>query len=659
MLAKYQERKARLLEAFGLIKSSNLLPCGSVATGGWDEVSVSEAETNLEESRFYVSICGQMKAGKSTFMNYLLFETDREVLPTDPVPWTAKLTMVKNGSKEKARILFHTDKEWEQLKLKGGVDSTEEEKNYFDTFIQPAIDRAASKGIYAEQLIAKERKYLELPSIDQLKEYVTAEGLYTPFVQSTEVTVPCQKLQNVILVDTPGINDPDESRSRITTEWIGKSSAVVYLFVANQPLSQADIDFIDVHLASVPPEFMVFALSKADLVKSGSISTVEAYVEANLPLNPRLAAREILKGQRVHPISTIAGVIHNLETKGEPLSEKLAFHKTRIPPEVIEQKGWLDELFEAIDGQIMKNSGEGVLKKAEVTLKAICSRKESDIDSSLELVAARRKLIGLEKGDLDTQRKRLVDALRRISGLKDDLNTQIGNEIKQIQKYAIARETTVVSQAEQELEDWVNAQSNPGEAVRMADLGISRIIKRAILSLSDEAISESDVERVQELCRKLQQDLLSTLRDKAAVSTIRPFIPVADVRQLLDETISTVGAISYEDCRKRLLFWTKKGETLSAIKHKGAHLINEQLREVRGKLLDGFSTQLFEHSKSIIAMAEEHVESVRNELEAVATSVQSKDDMLREVQIQETGMLQEQKKVESVVEKVRDMIGVK
>jgi GTPase Era involved in 16S rRNA processing len=659
MLAKYQERKARLLEAFGLIKSSNLLPCGSVATGGWDEVSVSEAETNLEESRFYVSICGQMKAGKSTFMNYLLFETDREVLPTDPVPWTAKLTMVKNGSKEKARILFHTDKEWEQLKLKGGVDSTEEEKNYFDTFIQPAIDRAASKGIYAEQLIAKERKYLELPSIDQLKEYVTAEGLYTPFVQSTEVTVPCQKLQNVILVDTPGINDPDESRSRITTEWIGKSSAVVYLFDANQPLSQADIDFIDVHLASVPPEFMVFALSKADLVKSGSISTVEAYVEANLPLNPRLAAREILKGQRVHPISTIACVIHNLETKGEPLSEKLAFHKTRIPPEVIEQKGWLDELFEAIDGQIMKNSGEGVLKKAEVTLKAICSRKESDIDSSLELVAARRKLIGLEKGDLDTQRKRLVDALRRISGLKDDLNTQIGNEIKQIQKYAIARETTVVSQAEQELEDWVNAQSNPGEAVRMADLGISRIIKRAILSLSDEAISESDVERVQELCRKLQQDLLSTLRDKAAVSTIRPFIPVADVRQLLDETISTVGAISYEDCRKRLLFWTKKGETLSAIKHKGAHLINEQLREVRGKLLDGFSTQLFEHSKSIIAMAEEHVESVRNELEAVATSVQSKDDMLREVQIQETGMLQEQKKVESVVEKVRDMIGVK
>ncbi|HPH40673.1 MAG TPA: dynamin family protein [Candidatus Fermentibacter daniensis] len=657
MLAEYQERKTRLLEAFGLIKTSNFLPCGSAATGGWNEASVTDVETNLKENKFYVSICGQMKAGKSTFMNYLLFENDREVLPTDPVPWTAKLTMVQNGSQEKSRILFYTEKEWEQLKLKGGSES-KEEKSYFNEFIQPAIDRAASKGIYTEQLIAKERKTLELPKIDQLKEYVTAEGLYTPFVQSTEVTVPCHKLQNVILVDTPGINDPDESRSRITTEWIGKSSAVVYLFLANQALSQADIDFIDVHLASVPAEFMVFALSKADLVKSGSISTVEAYIEANIPLNPRLAAREILKGKRVHPISTIAGVIHNLEAKGEPLSEKLAFHKTRIPPEVIEQKGWLDELFAAIDAQIMRNSGEAVLKKAETTLNAICTRKELDICSSLEQIAAKRKSIGLDKGELEARRKGLVDALRKFSSQKDDLNTQIGNEIKRIQKYAISRETAVVSQAEQELEDWVNAQSNPGEAIRMADLKISRIVQKAILSLSDEAVSEGDIERVQELCRKLQQDLNSTLK-KATASTDRPFIPVADVRQLLDETTSSVGAISYEDCRRKLLFWTKKGETLSAIKNKGAHLINEQLREVRGKLLDGFSTQLFEHSKIIIAMAEEHVESVRNELEKVATSAQSKDDMLREVQIQETGILQEQKRVQAVIEKIRDMIGVK
>ena len=48
---------------------------------------------DLENELFTISVCGVVKAGKSTFLNALLFGED--ILPTFATPMTAKLTFIE------------------------------------------------------------------------------------------------------------------------------------------------------------------------------------------------------------------------------------------------------------------------------------------------------------------------------------------------------------------------------------------------------------------------------------------------------------------------------------------------------------------------------------------------------------------------------------
>lgn len=66
----------------------------------------------LEEGRvLHLGIVGEVKAGKSSFLNALLFEGE-DVLPKAPTPMTAALTKLSYSERPAAKIVFYSQDDW-------------------------------------------------------------------------------------------------------------------------------------------------------------------------------------------------------------------------------------------------------------------------------------------------------------------------------------------------------------------------------------------------------------------------------------------------------------------------------------------------------------------------------------------------------------------
>ena len=92
----------------------------------WDDGEFSQKVRSLfAEKKHSVAIAGKIKAGKSTFLNSILFD-GRPVLPTDPTPETAKLTFIHGTDEEREyfEVEFYSREQWERVRAAYAADKT-------------------------------------------------------------------------------------------------------------------------------------------------------------------------------------------------------------------------------------------------------------------------------------------------------------------------------------------------------------------------------------------------------------------------------------------------------------------------------------------------------------------------------------------------------
>ena len=78
-----------------------------------------------EQQTLNIAIMGQVKAGKSSFLNALLFD-GKPVLPTAATPKTANLTRISYGEKPALEIEYYSKEEWSEIeKLAQEKDESE------------------------------------------------------------------------------------------------------------------------------------------------------------------------------------------------------------------------------------------------------------------------------------------------------------------------------------------------------------------------------------------------------------------------------------------------------------------------------------------------------------------------------------------------------
>jgi len=185
----------------------------------------------LESERFHLVVLGEFNHGKSTFVNALL---GSDILPTGITPTTASINHVVFAQQPSARVV-----------LTGG-----------------------------------ESKPLDP---QQLKEWVTVAGGHASEVAYVEVGYPSRLLENqVVLVDTPGVNDLNEQRAEVTYGYVPRADAVVFLLDAGQALKDSEREFLRSRVLESARDRLIFVLGKMDMLSADERIAVVEYVKGGL-----------------------------------------------------------------------------------------------------------------------------------------------------------------------------------------------------------------------------------------------------------------------------------------------------------------------------------------------------------------------------------------
>ncbi len=255
-----------------------------------------------EEGRVMrLGIVGQVKAGKSSFLNALLFE-GQEILPKAATPMTAALTRIRYNRTPRAKVVFYEETDWNSVESYSSryteklhkyyqeyLDKCRSEQKKNDSFFSKAVSylqddgktKPAPSQMTLEQFEAANRSRMseeerscheiyqmakhclsaaELQQclgqekvlqadisanlMEELNDYVGAHGRYTPIVKYTELELDLPELEGVEIIDTPGMNDPISSRGRTTKNFLKECDALFLLSYCGQFLTDEDMQVI-------------------------------------------------------------------------------------------------------------------------------------------------------------------------------------------------------------------------------------------------------------------------------------------------------------------------------------------------------------------------------------------------------------------------------
>lgn len=169
---------------------------------------MESASRNLRQGVFRLLVLGDMKRGKSTFLNALVGEN---LLPSDVNPCTALLTILRYGPKKKITVHF--------------LDNQAPETLDFATFKQRyTIDPAEAKRLEDN------------------------EELAFPTVSHAVAEYPLPLLEKgVEIVDSPGLNDT-EARNALSLGYINSCHAILFVLRATQPCTLAERRYLETYI---------------------------------------------------------------------------------------------------------------------------------------------------------------------------------------------------------------------------------------------------------------------------------------------------------------------------------------------------------------------------------------------------------------------------
>lgn len=313
-------------------------------------------DTNLlaaqEEGRnLRIAIVGQMKAGKSSFLNALLFPVD--VLPKAATPMTAALTRIGYAEKPYAEIEFYSRDDWNGIAQSANEyhiqyrvieQQLSQQQEHIPTsmfgnmkklvpnkpkIIDPAIIQSKiSEELrscrelvdMAQQLNLQQylgtTKRIEATSLqelaNELKNYVGSQGKFTAITKMFSIYINDERLQGIEIYDTPGFNDPVISRGQQTRAFLGQCDVVFLLSIVSQFLTVSDLRLLREQLTAsgIDSKAVFLVGSQRDLVFR---------MDRQILTDAKLMAQQ--HPVEVRPQATIAAMMRLLDQKIQQMTE--------------------------------------------------------------------------------------------------------------------------------------------------------------------------------------------------------------------------------------------------------------------------------------------------------------------------------------------------
>lgn len=192
-------------------------------------VSLQDLKARLDDIEIRIAIVGEMNRGKSTFLNCLV---STKLFPPRARVCTAALTILRDG--------------------------------------EPRF-RAHFRDGHSEDG--------ELPKIDGAKALMSLVSVKNPDakeLEKVEVWFPNNfAREGAMLIDTPGVNDPEIWREKITLEALASADAAIFLLDASKPFSKSERNFLEGNILGSLVKRVIFVINKFDSVDKGDIDAVK------------------------------------------------------------------------------------------------------------------------------------------------------------------------------------------------------------------------------------------------------------------------------------------------------------------------------------------------------------------------------------------------
>ncbi|MBI6121024.1 dynamin family protein [Salegentibacter maritimus] len=241
----------------------------------------------LENDVLTIGVIGQMKCGKSTLLNALVY--GKEVLPAATTPMTASLAIITYGEEKKIEAEFYNSNEWEELKhlAKRNVDDVELDDNLKSKIkaAKEIVEKSYSIGSEIQNLLNTKQE----ADFNNLIDYVGADGKYISITKAVKIFMPLDYLKGVEIVDTPGFNDPIVSREERTKAFLAKADAVIMLLYAGRAFDSVDKDIIFNQLRKIGIGKLLIGVNKYDVCIENES---EAEIISNVKKQLKLASKE-------------------------------------------------------------------------------------------------------------------------------------------------------------------------------------------------------------------------------------------------------------------------------------------------------------------------------------------------------------------------------
>lgn len=492
----------------------------------------------IENDRLTIGVIGQMKCGKSTFLNALIFGD--EILPAATTPMTASLSVITYGAEKSLEAEFYTQDEWADLQMTASrsleevVGNTAEESKI--KAAQELVNKAGKIGGNLNALLGTKQK----DKFENLIEYVGADGKYIAITKSVRLEYPLDYLKGVEIVDTPGFNDPIVSREERTKEFLKKADVVVMLLYAGRAFDATDKDIIFNLVRNVGIGKILIGVNKYDLCYERG-ETSEEIIEA-VKEQLRRASDEYAHNNS----------IGDLVRKTEPilLSANMAL-MARMPLSKIQgdenwkfyykraldifeignqnqmyEKSLMKKFEDAIKEQVIKSKDEILIAKPKNRITQMGENKSSEVEiaiaklkEDIEISTMSREKAEEAQYNVERAKKRAEKKINSFGVEIEDIVTPIIRNLRREMEENVRSNRRRAEQKIRDLKDWAIFNYTMEKKVRDLEADVKNIYEDTYFQnqnlyedKNNQIVSEvkkaaSDfINDIEELCEKYLED---------------------------------------------------------------------------------------------------------------------------------------------------------
>lgn len=421
-----QERKSKIIK----------LALKGVECNWITELECKSILNKLDQDILTIGVIGQMKCGKSTFLNAFVFEDD--VLPAATTPMTASLSVITYGEDKKLIAEFYSVDEWEEQKITASRSLDEVHGNALE---ESKIKAAKELVECSEKLGPDLYKYLgktQEDILDRLEDYVGAQGKFISITKAVTIYYPKEYLKGVEIVDTPGFNDPIVSREERTKKFLKKADVVLMMLYAGRPFDATDSDILFNNVQQCGTGKVLIGINKYDIpYENGeTIEEIKDYVKNQLrtAYNNRAgeSLKSILRQTDPIPFSAEMALLSKLPMKKITSSETYTFSWNRACDnfEISSQSqmheiSYICNLSQSIQSMIENEKGAILFSKPINLILAKGDVKKTEIEKKISLLKLMIQNLSLSDDELSDKMNNLNKAERKLNKKIDRLGEDL------------------------------------------------------------------------------------------------------------------------------------------------------------------------------------------------------------------------------------------